>query len=156
MEEIRRVTGIGYEGHSLDSFLTALSEGRVDCVVDVRLNAISRKTGFSKRILSDSLARAGIEYLHLPGLGNPKNNRDGFWKPGTALAAHAHAEYRRMLESDEALAAIKVLLERAEAKSVALLCFEAREETCHRHLILNALQAFELVSGTSSPSHLER
>lgn len=140
----RRIMGVGYEGHSLTSFIAALAAERVECVVDVRLNAISRKKGFSKRILTASLAEAGIEYLHLPTLGNPKENRDGFWKPGTALADHAHAEYRRLLQSEQAVAAMRELLEKATMASVALLCFEAREETCHRHLILDELNSFQL------------
>jgi uncharacterized protein (DUF488 family) len=139
-----QIAGVGYEGHSLPSFLAALATRKVDCVVDVRLNAISRKKGFSKRILTASLAEAGIEYLHLPALGNPKENRDGFWKPGTDLAAHAHAEYRRVLQSEQGVAAMRELLEKATTASVALLCFEAREETCHRHLILDELQSFQL------------
>lgn len=145
MEQVtQRIVGVGYEGHSLPSFLAALTAEKVDCVVDVRLNAISRKKGFSKRILTASLAEAGLEYLHLPALGNPKENRDGFWKPGTDLATHAHAEYRRMLQSDQAVAAMRELVDKAATASVALLCFEAREETCHRHLILDELDSFQL------------
>lgn len=143
MEQVtRRIVGVGYEGHSLPSFLTALATEKIECVVDVRLNAISRRKGFSKRMLTASLAEAGIEYLHLPALGNPKENRDGFWKPGTDLAAHAHTEYRQVLQSEQAVAAMRELLENAATASVALLCFEAREETCHRHLILDELDSF--------------
>ncbi|MHA7189570.1 DUF488 domain-containing protein [Arthrobacter sp. MDT2-16] len=145
MEQVtRRIIGVGYEGHTLPSFLAALSVEKVECVVDVRLNAISRKRGFSKRLLTASLAEAGIEYLHLPTLGNPKENRDGFWKPGTDLAAQAHAGYRRVLQSEKAVAAMRELVEKAATASVALLCFEAREETCHRHLILDELDSFQL------------
>ncbi len=146
--ETQQITGVGYEGHSLTSFLASLTDAKVECVVDVRLNAISRKKGFSKRVLASSLAEAGIEYLHLPTLGNPKTNREGFWKPGTTLAAHAHAEYRRVLQSDEALAAMRELLDKAATGAVVLLCFEAREETCHRHLLIDELRHFQLADSS--------
>ncbi|MCC3282009.1 DUF488 family protein [Arthrobacter caoxuetaonis] len=148
---IEQVRGIGYEGHTIESFLAVLSDARVECVIDVRLNAISRKKGFSKRALTDALTGAGIEYLHLPGLGNPKDNRDGFWKPDTSLASIAHAEYRRMLKSERARAALSVLLEVAETKSVRLLCFEEREERCHRRLILESLENLESSNGAPRP-----
>lgn len=132
--------GIGYQEHTTGSFVDALMDEQVGLVVDVRLNAISRKKGFSKRALTDLLERNGLEYLHIPILGNPKGNRDGFWKPGTRLADDAHAYYRRLLESPTALAALAMLADMAESETVALLCFEDNEEMCHRHLILEALR----------------
>lgn len=51
---------------------------RVDVLVDVRLNPISRKKGFSKSSLQQALGAARIEYRHERQLGNPKSNRDPF------------------------------------------------------------------------------
>ena len=42
------VHSLGYEGRDLVELLLAVSLLSVDVVVDVRLNAISRKKGFSK------------------------------------------------------------------------------------------------------------
>ncbi|WP_022894774.1 DUF488 domain-containing protein [Agromyces subbeticus] len=50
---------------------TELTRRGVTALVDVRLNALSRKHGFSKKSLAEGLAGYGITYLHRPQLGNP-------------------------------------------------------------------------------------
>ena len=81
------VVGFGYEGADLEGFLGTLLARGVRTVVDVRLTPISRKPGFSKRRLAAALAELGIDYVHLPALGNPKWNRPGFSGSAAALAA---------------------------------------------------------------------
>lgn len=139
--ETSGIIGVGYEGHDISSFIHHLEPWKIDIVVDVRLNAISRKKGFSKTALSAALAEAGIRYEHLPVLGNPKDNRDGFWAPGTTASLQAHARYRELLLADSAHAAVHYLAQLAEAEHVALLCFEASEACCHRRLVLEAVSA---------------
>ena len=56
--------GIGYEGLPLHSLVEQLQADGVEVVVDVRLNAISRKVGYSKRALAAALEAAGIRYVH--------------------------------------------------------------------------------------------
>jgi uncharacterized protein (DUF488 family) len=135
------IIGAGYEGHDISSFIAHLKPWKIDVLVDVRLNAISRKKGFSKTALSSALAEAGIRYEHLPVLGNPKDNRDGFWSPGTKEAARAHKKYRELLLADSATDALTYLAQLAGTVHVALLCFEASEACCHRRLILEAVDA---------------
>lgn len=140
--ETSGIIGVGYEGHDISSFIHHLRPWRIDVLVDVRLNAISRKKGFSKTALSAALAEAGIRYEHLPVLGNPKDNRDGFLASGTTTASvQAHARYRELLLADSAHAAIHYLAQLAEGEHVALLCFEASEACCHRRLVLEAVSA---------------
>lgn len=139
--ETSGIIGVGYEGHDISSFIDSLQPWKIDVLVDVRLNAISRKKGFSKTALSSALAEAGIRYQHLPCLGNPKDNRDGFWAPGTNAAVHAHERYRELLSTDPARASLRNLAELAMTERVALLCFEASEIRCHRRLVLEAIQA---------------
>jgi uncharacterized protein (DUF488 family) len=135
------IIGVGYEGHDISSFIEYLQPWKVDVLVDVRLNAISRKKGFSKKALSSALAEAGIRYEHLPALGNPKDNRDGFWSPGTKKAAMAHKTYCELLAAEPAADALTYLAQLAGTVHVALLCFEASEACCHRRLILEAVDA---------------
>ena len=66
------VIGIGYEGENVDSLVAKLLAWKIAVLVDVRLNAISRKRGFSKRSLSEALDAVGITYVHLPNLGQPQ------------------------------------------------------------------------------------
>jgi uncharacterized protein (DUF488 family) len=110
----------------------------VDLVVDVRLNAISRKPGFSKTALSKALADAGIGYKHAPELGNPGWNRPGFsGSPGEAEAARA--TYRELLRSEAAAARLDCIAEEVRKKRIALLCVEADQRACHRDIILREI-----------------
>src|ERR1051325_46708 len=62
---------VGYQGKTGPEMLAQLKAAGVKLVVDVRGLPLSRKRGFSKTGLSNSLAAAGIEYLHAKAAGNP-------------------------------------------------------------------------------------
>ncbi|ASN20127.1 DUF488 domain-containing protein [Arthrobacter sp. YN] len=134
--ETSGVIGVGYEGKDLAPFLEELAAWKIGTVVDVRLNSISRKKGFSKKALTEALARAGIDYRHMPALGNPKDNREGFWAPGTAAAKTAEERYESLLDGETAAAKIRELADIAVEQRVAVLCFEASELCCHRKHVL--------------------
>jgi uncharacterized protein (DUF488 family) len=126
------MVSVGYEGRNLDGFISILKANSVAVLIDVRLNAISRKRGFSKRALSEALEANGIEYLHTPQLGNPKENRAGFRGPGIENAkknylAHLNNGSRPVYEA---------VVERARRERIALLCFESDDKNCHRSCII--------------------
>ena len=56
---------IGYEGLSIDAYLNKLIINNVLVLVDVRANPVSRKYGFSKRILQNHIEKTNIHYIHL-------------------------------------------------------------------------------------------
>jgi hypothetical protein len=65
----------------------------VERLVDVRELPLSRRRGFSKTALGDALRHAGIEYVHVRALGNPKPNRERYWAgdlAGGAAVYHKH------------------------------------------------------------------
>lgn len=131
------VATIGYEDTTMRDFLGALREAGVELLVDVRAVANSRKPGFSKTRLAASLAEAGIDYLHLRGLGTPAEGR-------AAARAGRHEEMRRVfaehLRTPQARADLESLEERVRAgRRVALLCLEADPAHCHRTLVAEAL-----------------
>src|SRR5260370_36659094 len=66
---------IGYEQATSQAVLETLGRSGVELVVDTRAVAASRRPGFSKRQLAAGLAERGINYLHLRGLGTPKEGR---------------------------------------------------------------------------------
>ena len=66
---------IGYEGHTLESYLTILLRSGVTILCDVRRNPISRKYGFSKNTLARGCEGVGIRYEHLPELGIASEQR---------------------------------------------------------------------------------
>jgi uncharacterized protein (DUF488 family) len=139
--------GWGYEGATPEDLIDFAERNGATVVVDVRLNAMSRKPGFSKRKLADRLRASGIAYLHLPGLGNPRDNRPGFWSPGTDEARAAHRAFReRVLESEGGRDALDQLLAVAQEATVVVLCFEDDPARCHRTLVLESARAREAVA----------
>lgn len=131
------VLTMGYEAETVESFLAALRREGVDLLVDVRAAARSRRPGFAKTRLAANLEEAGIEYLHLRGLGTPPDGR-------AAARAGDHAEMRRVfrehLRTPEAQTDLEALSDIVRAgRRICLLCLEARPEHCHRSLVADAL-----------------
>lgn len=134
------ISGIGYEGSTLDDILSQLRLRGVKTLVDVRLNAISRKRGFSKRALTDALAASGIAYLHMPALGNQRDNRAGYGETSSAVASEARDRFRRGLESEAAEMALVELVRLAREGDIAVFCYEKDEKHCHREQVLERVR----------------
>ena len=133
----RTVATVGYQATTVQNFLRALTEHGVELLVDVRAVASSRRPGFAKTALAANLAGAGIEYLHLRGLGTPADGR-------TAARAGRHEEMRRIflahMKTDAAQADLDVLADIVRSgRRACLLCFEADPAHCHRSLVAAAL-----------------
>ncbi|MER5645894.1 DUF488 domain-containing protein [Streptosporangium sp. NPDC002524] len=133
------LTGIGYEGCDLDGFVRRLHRENVTLLVDVRLNPISRKRGFSKTALANALADAGVAYEHMRELGNPKWNRAGFGGSPAELGT-ARGVYAGLLMDADARECLGRIAEAARRQTVAIMCFEADEHRCHRDLVLEAVR----------------
>ena len=120
------IVSVGYQGRSVNELIDVLRHGDVKVLVDVRLNPISRKPGFSKNPLCQALADAGIGYRHERELGNPRENRDPF---------HRERYEAHMREGGSAVYA--ELIELARSVRIALLCYERLHRDCHRSSILD-------------------
>lgn len=134
------ITGIGYEGITLEDFVSTLSLRGTKTLVDVRLNAISRKRGFSKRALSEALAEAGILYVHMPALGNQRGNRAGYAEIDSEFGREARDRFRAVLTLDAASTALGELAELARGGDVVVFCFEREEQHCHREQVLDEVR----------------
>jgi transcriptional regulator with XRE-family HTH domain len=128
------IVSVGYEGRTIDAFVADLVSAGVRTVADVRLNAISRKTGFSKTRLREALATAGIDYRHMRSLGNAKENREPFWD---GRVEEGRRVFRKALQSPEAESSLRELANLATEEVVAVLCFETDAEKCHRKVIID-------------------
>jgi uncharacterized protein (DUF488 family) len=126
-----RIYSVGYEGMSLDGLIDRLAGARVTTIVDVRLNPVSRRPGFSRRRLSEALGQAGIAYIHERELGKPPENRDSFRSSDGA----AGRERMRAILSNGAGAALDRLVDLASRERVAVLCVERERGRCHRDVI---------------------
>src|ERR1700683_1577076 len=76
MARTKKLFTIGYEQTPPRSVLDELEHAGVKLLVDVRAVASSRRPGFSKNQLAAGLDARGISYLHLRGLGTPKEGRE--------------------------------------------------------------------------------
>lgn len=132
------ITSLGYEGwSSVEQMATALASEGVALVVDVRLNAVSRKRGFSKNTLAAALAEQEVSYRNERALGNPKENRAAFHR----REEPAWARYRDLLaEPDAVEAQARLLDDLAGGAHVAVLCMERDASICHRTLVVEAVQ----------------
>ena len=81
------------------------------------------------------LRAARIDYLHLPQLGNPRDNRHAIRRGDEAAAAR----YRAVLGTPEGQAALGQLLRLATHRRVAVMSFEREAAHCHRSLVADAL-----------------
>lgn len=134
-----RVDTIGYEGATPQEFIAALRDAGIELLVDVRAVAMSRRPGFAKTRLAANLAEAGIDYLHLRGLGTPADGR-------AAAKAGRHAEMHRIfrahMKTDVAQTDLATLVSILQGgRRVCLMCFERDPAHCHRTLVIEALMA---------------
>ncbi len=129
------VVGVGYEGRTIDALVADLVRQGVRRLVDVRLTPWSRKRGFSKSALTEALAAAGIAYEHRAELGNPRDNRAGFAGNGDDRS-RARAIFADRLRQPGPVKALEALAAAASRERVAVLCFEADQERCHRDVVL--------------------
>lgn len=138
-ETAYQVATIGYQAATVPGFLRALTDARVELLVDVRAVASSRRPGFAKTALAANLETAGIDYLHIRSLGTPADGR-------AAARSGRHEEMHEIFgrhlathEGQEGLWRLEDVVK--SGRKVALLCFEADYRECHRLLVANALGA---------------
>ena len=128
---------IGYEGHTLESYLTILLKSGVTILCDVRRNPISRKYGFSKNTLARGCEGVGIRYEHLPELGIASEQRQSLDTQADYDALFADYERTWLPKQGSALKKIQGWIEAGER--VTLTCYEHQPNQCHRHCVAEAL-----------------
>lgn len=134
-----RIYSVGYEGMAVPTLIDRLVGAEVSTLVDVRLNASSRRPGWSKKALAASLADAGIAYLHEKELGNPQANRDSF---RNGDGSEGRATMRGILSNGSA-PALERLAALASSERIAVLCVERERQRCHRQVITDMVQEMD-------------
>jgi uncharacterized protein (DUF488 family) len=133
-----RVFTIGYEGATVDEFVSALTRAGVEQVADVRAIAASRRPGFAKTSLAANLHGARIGYRHFRALGTPKTGRDAAKKGDRQTLERVYAGQLELPEAQAEGEMLKVLV--AE-RPTALVCFERDPAMCHRTLLIAAFMS---------------
>ncbi len=130
---------IGYEGQSFDNYLNRLIKNNIALLCDVRRNPLSRKYGFSKKTLSETLKKLGIEYVHLPELGIVSDKRRTLKTRADYMALFSEYETTTLCNEQETLNHLIVLLK--SYNRVAITCFEADHCMCHRGRVAERIAA---------------
>jgi uncharacterized protein (DUF488 family) len=112
----------------------------VRLVADVRAFPSSRRhPQFNQRALATWLGEAGVEYVHLPGLGGRRtpapHSPNGGWRES---AFRGYADYMGSPEFQSSLGELEAV---ARDARTAIMCAEAVWWRCHRRLISDALVA---------------
>ncbi len=132
---------IGYEGCPTDKLIERLLSAGVRSMIDVRHTPISMyRPDLSKKNFQRILLENGIDYLHVPQLGIPKDIRIKAIHSGTRQTIWDWYD--------------KWVVEKFIARDlhwflniehpVAMLCVESDPEECHRHRLSNALERIGL------------
>src|SRR5467141_4087735 len=137
------VLTVGHSTRPIDEFIELLRAHGVTRVVDVRT-------------VPRSLKKAGIGYIHMPGLGGLRHARGDSINSGWRNASfRGYADYMQTPEFEKNLEELILL---AREDRLALMCAEALPWRCHRSLIADALlvrgiQAEDIMSPTRTSAH---
>jgi uncharacterized protein (DUF488 family) len=129
---------IGYEQTPAKSVLDELERAGVKLLVDVRAVASSRRPGFSKNQLAAGLDERGIAYLHLRGLGTPKDGRVAARGGKFDVLHKIYAKHLKTPQAREELDELSSLVQKSDP--VCILCYERDHLHCHRRWIAEIIE----------------
>ncbi len=128
---------LGYEGLNLTQFFAILHAQRIETLVDVRQQPLSRKAGFSKSALRAAAEQHQMAYVHLVALGCPRPIRTAYRQDNDWH--HYTEQYCAYLETQHAVLA--EVAQQVQQERCCLICFEADYRSCHRMFVADALRA---------------
>ena len=129
----KKLFTIGYEQTPAKSVLDELEQAGVKLLVDVRAVASSRRPGFSKSQLAAGLDERGISYVHLRGLGTPKEGRLAARAGQYETLQKIYAKHLKTPQAKEELDELSALVKKTGP--VCILCYERDHLHCHRRWI---------------------
>jgi uncharacterized protein (DUF488 family) len=134
----KRLFTIGYEQKPASSVLDELEKAGVKLLVDVRAVASSRRAGFSKNQLAAGLDERGIAYLHLRGLGTPKEGRLAARSGKYDVLRKIYTAHLKTPQAREEMDELSALVK--QSGPVCILCFERDHQHCHRRWIAEIIE----------------
>jgi len=133
----KKLFTIGYEQTPPKAVLDELAHAGVKLLVDVRAIASSRRPGFSKTQLAAGLDERGMGYVHLRGLGTPKEGRLAARSGDAEGLERIYAKHMKTAQAKEQLDELSALIE--TSGPVCILCYERDHRVCHRRFIAEAI-----------------
>lgn len=133
---------LGYTGRKTEELLDALRSNHVQTLVDVRQTPVSMyRPDLSKSNLRKLVEANGMQYVHMPELGVPRDirakaietgSRDAIWEwyDHYVVGPYVRVNLHRFLNSVE--------------HPIAMMCVEIDPAECHRHRLFLALEQMGL------------
>jgi uncharacterized protein (DUF488 family) len=134
----KKLFTIGYEQTPAQSVLNELEQAGVKLLVDVRAVASSRRPGFSKSQLAAGLDERGIAYVHLRGLGTPKEGRLAARAGQYETLEKIYTKHLKTPQAKEELDELSALVKKSGP--VCILCYERDHLHCHRRWIAEIIE----------------
>ena len=134
----QRLFTIGYEQTPPKAVLDELEKAGVKLLVDVRAVVSSRRPGFSKNQLAAALDARGIAYIHMKGLGTPKEGRLAARRGDMKTLERIYARHLKTPQAKEELDELSSLV--MKAGPVCLLCYERDHAHCHRKWVAEIIE----------------
>ncbi|KQW22489.1 hypothetical protein ASC80_03640 [Afipia sp. Root123D2] len=138
MAKSKKLFTIGYEQTPPLAVYDALEKAGVKLLVDVRAVTSSRRPGFSKNQLAAALDERGISYIHLRGLGTPKEGRLAARSGDIKTLEKIYSAHLKKPEAREEMDELAALV--MKAGPVCLLCYERDHTNCHRTFIAEIIE----------------
>jgi uncharacterized protein (DUF488 family) len=138
MARTKKLFTIGYEQTPPKAVLDELENAGVKLLVDVCAVASSRRPGFSKNQLAAGLDARGISYLHLRGLGTPKDGRLAARAGDMKGLERIYAKHLKTPQAKEDLDELSSLV--MKSGPVCILCYERDHAHCHRKWIAEIIE----------------
>ena len=120
--------------------MNRLLKNDIKILVDVRQNPLSMKYGFSKTLLKRYCESLGIKYLHFPEVGIHGNQRQELNTQSDYDKLFSVYKKENLTKTKSSQLSILNLLK--ENKRIALTCFEANINQCHRKPLSESIESF--------------
>lgn len=140
--DMTRILTVGHGTASADELVDLLRGAGVEEVVDVRRYPGSRR---HPHVRSEAMAawlpEHGIAYEHVAALGGRRRPRPD--SPHVGWRNDQFRAYADHMETDEFREGLAELLQRADQRTVAIMCSESVWWRCHRRLVADHLVLVE-------------
>ena len=152
------IYSVGHGTRPIEEFVEVLRAADVKTLADIRSAPGSRRhPQFGQVALAASLNAAGIEYVHLRGLGGRRDAAPD--SPNVALKVDAFRGYADHMSTEEFAADHARLVARARERATAFMCAETLWWRCHRRLVSDRLMVdgwdvVHLLAPGKSEAHL--
>ncbi|NEP80650.1 MAG: DUF488 domain-containing protein [Okeania sp. SIO3B3] len=136
MKKTIEIFTIGFTQKTAQEFFENLTESKVKCVIDTRVNNVSQLAGFAKKKDLEYFLKVicNIKYIHILDLAPTKELLDDYKKKRITWDAYEQ-KFNNLISEREIEKKVSPQL----LDGGCLLCSEAKPHYCHRRLVAEYL-----------------